>query len=114
VQAELEASAESGATVTLTLPDTGRQIKVAVGQDWVQDTLGAPGAAVTSGQGAPRLPLSVGGVVRTYFVKWVQDESGALAVLEVIPAVRQQQQQVMSVNGGHSGAAGAAIAPVAY
>jgi hypothetical protein len=113
-QAELEASAESGATVTITLPDTGRQIEVAVGQDWVQDALGTPGAGVTSGEGAPTLPLSVGGVVRTYFVKWVQDESGALAVLEVTPAVGQQQQQGVPLIGRYSGGAGAAVAPVAY
>lgn len=115
-QAELEASAESGATVTITLPDTGHQVKVAVGQDFAQDTLGTHAAGVTSSGEGGRLPSTVGGAVKTYFIKWVQDESGALAVLEVVPVVRQQQQ-VVSVNGGHSGGMsprGAAVAPVAY
>lgn len=103
LQAELEASAESGTTVSITLPDSGRQLQVAVGQDWVDD---------------PSSSSSSGGGVRSYFVKWVQDESGALAVLEVVPAVRQQQQpqqQLVATQGGVGGSrgAGAAVAPVA-
>jgi hypothetical protein len=99
LQAELEASAESGTTVSITLPDSGRQLQVAVGQDWVEDSSSS----------------SSGGGVRSYFIKWVQDESGALAVLEVVPAVRQQQQQVVATHGGVYGSRGraAAVAPVA-
>jgi hypothetical protein len=139
-QAELEASAESGATVKITLPDTGKQLEVAVGQDWVEDTslptaagtaAGGTrltgGVAVASGSGGsvavgPVLPVSglsggSGASVRTYRVKWVQDESGALAVLEVVPAVRpqqQQQQQQQVVSGSSSGSGQLAIAPVAF
>lgn len=86
LQAELEVSAENGATVTITLPDTGRQVPVAVGQEWVA------------------VPGTVGAAAATYFVKWVQDETGALAVLQVM------------ANGsrGHHGdrRTGAALAPV--
>jgi len=112
LQAELEASAESGATVTITLPDTGKQVKVAVGQDWVdvQEPQGVTATATAGGFSVPG-----GGVVRRYAVKWVQDEFGALAVLEVVPAANQQQeqrQQRLSVSGG-SLAVGTAVAPVA-
>lgn len=136
-QAELEASAESGATVKITLPDTGKQLEVAVGQDWVEDTslptaagtaAGGTrltgGVAVASGSGGsvavgPVLPVSglsggSGASVRTYRIKWVQDESGALAVLEVVPAVRPQQQQQQVVSGSSSGSGQSAIAPVAF
>jgi hypothetical protein len=137
LQAELEASAESGATVKITLPDSGKQIEVAVGQDWVEDTSPptaaaagtaaggtwfASGATGSSGSGGsvvvgPVLPVSGlsggGGGVRTYRIKWVQDESGALAMLEVVPAVRPQQQQQV-VSGSSSGSGQLAIAPVAF
>ena len=92
LQAELAAAAVTGASVPITLPDTGAELQVAVGQEWVE--VGAAGGV---------------GVAKTYFVKWVQDESGALAVLEVVPAVRQlqQHQPVLSLSGS------GAVAPVA-
>jgi hypothetical protein len=54
--------------VAVQLPDSGKEVQVAVGQDWVLD------AAV--GQG--------------YRIKWVQDEAGKLAVLKVVPAYGAQ------------------------
>lgn len=125
-QAELELSAESGATATITLPDTGQQVKVAVGQDWLQivetshasetdsavdggggaqrsggwrSWLGAgsagsagsrAGVHVASGGGGGGVNAiggggGVGSRSRAYSIMWVQDENGALAVLEVVP-----------------------------
>eukprot|EP00775_Hariotina_reticulata_P013231 gene13231-13362_t len=63
-QAELEVAALTGASVVVQLPDNGKQVQVAVGQDWVLDAA----------------------VGQWYRVKWVQDEAGKLAVLEVVPA----------------------------
>jgi hypothetical protein len=81
-------------------------VLVSVGQDWVDDVLSSSSNSSSSWGG-----------VRSYFIKWVQDESGALAVLEVLPAVRQQQQQqqqLVATNGAYgSRGAGAAVAPVA-
>lgn len=131
MQAELEASAESGATVTITLPDTAQQLQVAVGQEWVQvDALGGgaqqaaglAGSRSASGRGGGQLALSVSGngaaAVRSYFLKWAQDETGALAVSEVVPVAaaaarhqHQQQQQLAAVSSQAGGLA--AVAPVA-
>lgn len=100
--------------MTITLPDTGKQVKVAVGQDWV-DVQETQGVVTTATATAGGVSVPGGGVVRRYVVKWVQDESGALAVLEVVPAANQQQeqrQQLLSVSGG-SLAVGTAVAPVA-
>lgn len=135
MQAELEASAESGATVTITLPDTAQQLQVAVGQEWVHvnalgggpQQAGVAGSRSASGRGGGQLPLPVSGngaAVRSYFVKRAQDETGALAVSEVVlaaaAAARHQQQhqhqqhqhqQLAAVSSQAGGLA--AVAPVA-
>lgn len=92
MQAELEAAAVSGATVSIQLPDTGRQVLVAVGQDWYDDWQGNSQSKI---------------LVR-YCIKWVQDDSGALTVLEVAAPTPVQQDTVAGGDGSH-GTAGASL-----
>ncbi len=87
----------TGALVTIQLPDTGRQVKVAVGQDWVDELGYAVGAAQ---EGSSR---------KVYRVKWVQDDSGALTVLEVaavLSSSRHQQLRHSGFSDDNRGAAG--------
>jgi hypothetical protein len=90
VQAELEEAAVTGARVLVQLPDSGKEVLVGVGQDWVE--------ASDSGSAAA-------GVQKRYKIKWAQDENGALTVLEVVP--------VLSQSGGSRGDRGMRLAPVA-
>lgn len=74
MQAELEAASVTGATVSVHLPDSGKQVQVPVGQDWYEER------QVTQSRN----------VQARYHIKWVQDDSGALTVLEVTPAKPRQ------------------------
>lgn len=94
MQAELEAAAVSGATVSVQLPDSGRQVQVAVGQDWHEEWQA----------------MHQGKILVRYYIKWVQDDSGALTVLEVAaPRPVQQEAVAGSSNGSHSTAGSASL-----
>jgi hypothetical protein len=90
--------------VTITLPDSGgRTLQVHVGQEWVQDAAGPlAGAAAVPGPASSSSPA--GG--RRYFIKWAQDERGALAVEVVVPVV----QAAAAVASGGGDAAMPAVA----
>eukprot|EP00878_Enallax_costatus_P034374 GHUV01038107.1.p1 GENE.GHUV01038107.1~~GHUV01038107.1.p1 ORF type:complete len:316 (+),score=86.66 GHUV01038107.1:990-1937(+) len=73
-QAELEAASVTGATVSVQLPDTGKEVQVPIGQDWYEEWQAT----------------KHGNVQVRYLIKWVQDDSGALTVLQVSPAKPRQ------------------------
>jgi hypothetical protein len=78
------------------LPDSGTEVLVGVGQDWVE----------SSGHGA------AAGVQKRYQIKWVQDDSGALTVLEVVPVLSQSSDSSSSSSSSRGGS-GMHLVPVA-
>ncbi|WIA19835.1 hypothetical protein OEZ85_005742 [Tetradesmus obliquus] len=97
-QAELEEAAVTGARVLVTLPDSGKDVLVGVGQDWLE--------ASSSGAAA--------GTQKCYQIKWDQDESGALTVLEVVPVLSQMSDSSSSSGvSSKGGSSGMHLAPVA-
>jgi hypothetical protein len=92
LQAELEEAAVTGARVMVQLPDSGKEVSVAVGQDWVDASDSGSAAAAAD-------------VRKRYKIKWAQDENGALTVLEVVAVLLQ--------SGGSRGEVGMHLAPVA-